>query len=311
MDHEGRREVASRRQRSATVNSEAQSVRSPVPAIDIVTGVQTPEVAASRPAWSKGFFGGKIGAGKDDVLGVPIEAYIERMDACGIERSILFAQKAGPQHDPESFRLDPRVVSDIVERYPDRFSGIIGLDPTQGMDAVRELESAVRDHGFIGAHGYPHWFGLAPDDRRWYPIYSKCVELDVPIQLQVGHCLVYSEKRPLKSVGRPITLDTVACDFPELKLIGIHIGWPWTEEMIAVAYKHRNVYIGSDAYGPKHWDPSFVRFINSWGSKKVLFGTDYPVIDPERAVREILELGLRPESLQRFMRDNARELYKI
>lgn len=287
------------------------AVRAPFPTIDIVTGVQTPEVAASRPEWSKGFFGGKIGAGDRDVSGTPIESYLARMDALGIERSILFAQKAGPKHDPESFRLDPRIVSDIVARHPDRFSGIIGVDPTQGMDAVRELETAVKEHGFIGAHGYPHWFGLAPDDRRWYPIYAKCVELDIPIQLQVGHCLVYSERRPLKSVGRPITLDTVACDFPELKLIGIHIGWPWTEEMIAVAYKHRNVYIGSDAYAPKHWDPSFVRFINSWGSRKVMFGTDYPVIEPERAIREVLELDIRTESLQRFLGQNARELYGL
>ena len=104
-------------------------------------------------------------------------------------------------------------------------------------------------------------------------------------------------------------MDTVACDFPELKLIGIHTGWPWVEEMISVAYKHPNVYIGSDAYGPRHWSAEFVRFIDSWGSDKVLFGTDFPVIDPERAVREIDELGIRDSSMRKFMRDNAARLY--
>ena len=77
-------------------------------------------------------------------------------------------------------------------------------------------------------------------------------------------------ERPLRSVGRPITLDTIACDFPELKIIGIHTGWPWVEEMISVAWKHPNVYIGSDAYAPKFWKPEFVQFINSWGQDKVL-----------------------------------------
>lgn len=279
--------------------------------IDIVTGINTPEVAASRPAWSREFFGGKIGANDDLVRGVPVERYLEIMDEVGITRSILFAQKAGPADHPESFRLDPRVVADVVERHPDRFSATIGVDPTMGMAAVRELERAVRDDGFVGAHAYPHWFDLPPDDRRWYPLYAKCCELDVPIQLQVGHCLVYSRRRPLRSVGRPLTLDTVACDFPELKLVGIHTGWPWTEEMISVAYKHQNVYIGSDAYAPKHWDPALVRYIDSWGSRKVLFGTDFPVIDPRRALSEIATLGIREPSLRRFLHDNAAQLYGL
>ena len=179
------------------------------------------------------------------------------------------------------------------------------------MKGIARLDYAIRELGFVGAHLYPHWFELAPDHARYYPFYAKCAELDVPIQMQVGHCLRYSAERPLKSVGRPITLDTIACDFPELKLIGIHIGWPWTEEMISVAYKHPNVYIGSDAYAPVHWSPQFVQFINSWGSKKVIFGTDFPVIDPERARAEIEKLPIRPESKRRFLRNNVIDLYGL
>jgi uncharacterized protein len=101
-------------------------------------------------------------------------------------------------------------------------------------------------------------------------------------------------------------LDTIACDFPELKIIGIHTGWPWVEEMISVAWKHPNVYIGSDAYAPKFWKPEFVQFINSWGQDKVLFGTDFPIIDFERATREINELGLTEDSKQRLLWKNTR-----
>jgi predicted TIM-barrel fold metal-dependent hydrolase len=129
--------------------------------------------------------------------------------------------------------------------------------------------------------------------------------------MQVGHCLRYSDERPLKSVGRPITLDTIACDFPDLKLVGIHIGWPWTEEMIAVAYKHRNVFIGVDAYAPKHWDEKLVRYMNSFGQDKVIFGTDYPVIDPERARAEFEALGLREEAKRKVLRDNTIKLYGL
>ena len=107
------------------------------------------------------------------------------------------------------------------------------------------------------------------------------------------------------------TLDTIACHFPELKLVGIHIGWPWVEEMISVAYKHPNVYIGSDAYAPAYWDQKFIHFIDSWGSKKVIFGTDFPVIDPERARSDIEKLDIREDSKRRFLRDNVIDLYKL
>ena len=78
------------------------------------------------------------------------------------------------------------IVARAVEAYPDKFSGLAGIDPYMGMDGVRALETAVRDMGFIGAHLYPHWFELAPDHAKYYPIYTKCCELDIPIQMQVG-----------------------------------------------------------------------------------------------------------------------------
>jgi predicted TIM-barrel fold metal-dependent hydrolase len=188
---------------------------------------------------------------------------------------------------------------------------LAGIDPNQGMEGVRKLEYAVRELGFIGAHLYPHWFEMAPDHRKYYPFYAKCVELDVPIQMQVGHCLLYSKERPLPSVGRPITLDTIACDFPELKLIGIHTGWPWVEEMISVSWKHPNVYIGTDAYAPKYWKPELIHFIDSWGQSKVLFGTDFPVIEFRRATSEIKELNLKPASRENLLWKNAARVYDL
>ncbi len=283
----------------------------PVRAIDIVCNVQLNDPRVQRPAWSRDFLRNKIGVDPTIVEGLSVEQMIEKMDRAGVEHALLIAVKAGSAHHRISRQVPYEVVVELVQRYPERFSGVAGIDPTEGMAGVRTLERAVREYGFVGAHLYPHWFELPPDHARYYPFYAKCVELDVPIQIQVGHCLLYSTERPLPSVGRPITLDTVACHFPELKLIGIHIGWPWTEEMISVAYKHPNVYICSDAYAPKYWPAAFVHYLNSWGQDKVLFGTDFPVIDPERALAEIDQLGLRPQALRKFLRDNALALYKL
>jgi hypothetical protein len=236
---------------------------------------------------------------------------LRRMDAAGIEKAFLIAAKIGRLGLPASYHIPYQVVVDAVKAYPDRFFGLAGIDPFEGMAGVRELERAVSELGFIGAHVYPHWFELAPDHAKYYPFYAKCVELGVPIQLQVGQSLIYSPANPMRSVGQPITLDAVACDFPELKLIGIHIGIPWHDEMIAMAWKHPNVYIGSDAHAPKYWPQSFVRYLNSYGQDKVVFGTDFPVIDFGRAMDEIAGLDLKPEVLAKLLRRNAEKIYGL
>jgi predicted TIM-barrel fold metal-dependent hydrolase len=280
-------------------------------AIDAVVNLHTPEILAIRPRWVDDFYGNKIGVEQDLLHGISLEGYIEKMDRAGVEHSFLVASKEGPLGHPANFHTPFEMVTEAVQRFPDRFSGLAGIDPTEGMRGVRNLEYAIKELGFVGAHLYPHWFEMAPDHRKYYPFYAKCVELDVPIQMQVGHCLRYTPDRPLPSVGRPILLDTLACDFPELKLIGIHTGWPWVEEMISVAWKHPNVYIGSDAYAPKYWKPEFVHFINTWGQDKVLFGTDFPVVDFERATREIDALDLRAEAKEKLLWRNAARLYGL
>lgn len=280
-------------------------------AIDAVCNFEFADPDIDRPDWSKEFITGKIGADPSSVGTFTVDSFLEKMDRAGVEHAFLIAVKAGSTQHKIHRRIAYEKVAEVVRQYPHRFSGLAGVDPTEGMAGLRELQWAITELGFVGAHLYPHWFELPPDHARYYPIYAKCAELNVPIQMQVGHCLRYSEERPLPSVGRPITLDTIACHFPELKLVGIHIGWPWVEEMISVAYKHPNVYIGSDAYAPAHWSSPFVHFIDSWGKEKVLFGTDFPVVDPERARKEIEELDIRPESRKLFLRDNAIDLYGL
>jgi predicted TIM-barrel fold metal-dependent hydrolase len=243
--------------------------------------------------------------------GVSVPDYLARMDRAGIERSLLAAVRAGDLAVKGSWELPYERVAEVCSGYPARFSGLAGVDPYRGMQGLKDLEHAVKALNFVGAHLYPHWFGLAPDHAKYYPYYAKCCELDIPIMMQVGHNLVYSRERRLPSVGRPICLDQVAIDFPELTLIGIHIGVPWTDEMLSMCWKHENVYVAGDAYAPKHWPAAFVHYANTFGNNKVLFGTDWPVIDPERAVREIDELGLRPASKAKMLRENALRIFKL
>lgn len=281
-----------------------------IAAIDIGANIWTPEALAGRPE-RRAFYVDKMRVPDGIFEGISLEEMLRLMDEANVERAFLLAAKVGPVGPPACYHVSYDLIAAAVRRYPDRFSGIAGIDPTEGMAGVRQLERAVKEFGFIGAHGYPHWFELPPDHAKWYPFYAKCVELDIPIQLQVGQSMIYDARYPRRSVGQPITFDTVACDFPELKLIGIHIGIPWTDEMIAMAWKHKNVFIGADAHSPKYWPESFVRYIDSYGQDKVLFGTDFPVLRFDRTRREIDALGIRPAAKRKLLRDNAMKLFKL
>ncbi len=284
---------------------------SPVPAIDAVVNLWTDEALAARPQWRDAFFGDKMKVKQETVQGVSLEAMLARMDAAGIEKGLLVATKAGRLGHPSCYHLPYEMVADAVQKYPHRFRALAGIDPTEGMKGVRAFEHAVREYGFVGAHFYPHWFEMAPDHARIYPFYAKCCELDVPIQMQVGQSMIYAPDYPVRSTGRPIALDSVACDFPELVLVGIHIGIPWHDEMIAMAWKHPNIYIGTDAHSPRYWPASFIQYANTFGRSKVIFGTDFPVLDFERTMRELLALGFRDESLRAMLRDNAARIYRL
>ena len=280
-------------------------------AIDIVVNAFTPQEVENNQTGFDVNFMAQVRMPEEMRGGVTIEDYLRKMDAAGIERSLLIAVRAGESAWQGSFEIPYQQIAQYCDAYPDRFSGLAGVDPTRGVQQLKELDHAVKELGFVGAHFYPHWFRMPPDSALCYPIYSRCEELGIPIMMQVGQNLIYQKDVRLPSVAKPILLDQVAIDFPNLVLIGIHIGVPWTDEMIAMAWKHENVYIGIDAYAPKHLPASLKHYMNSYGSHKVMFGTDWPVIDPERAVSEIHEHALRPESLEKIMRGNAVKVFRL
>ena len=280
-------------------------------AIDAVVNIWTKEALSHRPDWGEEFFVGKMNTENALMAGLSLEEMIEKMEEAGIEKAFLIAARTGRLGLPGCYHMPYSVVADACAKYPERFYGLAGIDPFEGMDGVRAFEDAVTNMGFIGAHMYPHWFELAPDHAKYYPFYAKCCELNVPIQMQVGQSMVYSQEYRTRSVGQPIALAAVACDLPELKMIGIHVGIPWHDEMISMAWKHDNIFIGCDAHRPKYWPKSFIHYLNSYGQDKIIFGTDFPVLEFKKTIYDIDALGLKPEVRKKLLRDNVVRVYGL
>ena len=280
-------------------------------AIDAVVNIWTREALSHRPDWGDEFFVDKMNAENALMAGLSLEEMIEKMEEAGIDKAFLIAARAGSVGLPGCYHMPYSVVADACAKYPERFYGLAGIDPFEGMNGVRAFEDAIKNMGFVGAHLYPHWFELAPDHAKYYPFYAKCCELNVPIQMQVGQSMIYSQEYRTKSVGQPIALDAVACDFPELKLIGIHVGIPWHDEMISMAWKHENIFIGCDAHRPKYWPKSFIHYLNSYGQDKIIFGTDFPVLEFKKTIDDIDTLGLKSEVRRKLLRDNVIKVYGL
>lgn len=234
---------------------------------------------------------------------IPLELTVSALDAAGVDRAVLCAW-----HGPEGAMISNEEVSACLDRFPDRFLGLASVDIRKPMEAVRTLRSCVKQRGFSGLRLLPWLWNLPPNDRRYYPLYAECCELDVPFCLQVGHTGPMHPSEP----GRPIPyLDQVALEFPELTIVGGHIGYPWTQEMIALATKYPNVYIDTSAWKPKRYPVEFVDFMRGHGCGKVLFGSNYPMLLPKQCIEQIGSLNLGPETQDAFLFENARRVFRL
>jgi uncharacterized protein len=235
---------------------------------------------------------------------LPIDLTLAAMDAAGISFGLLSAW-----HGPEGPLIGNEKVAGWVAQHPDRFAGLAAVNLAKPMAAVRELRRCIEDLGFKGLRVVPWLWEAPPTDRRYYPLYATCVELGVPFCTQVGHT---GPMRPSET-GRPIPyIDQVALDFPELVIVGGHIGYPWTEEMVAVARKHQNVFIDTSAYTAKRYPPELVRYMTSRGGRrKVMFGTNYPMISPDAALADLDMLQLDEETRALFLSGNARRVFGL
>lgn len=241
--------------------------------------------------------------GQERFAGLPIEATIAAMDEAGV-RLGLVAAWCGPQ----GWLIDHDEVQAAVAAHPTHLAGLASANLFEPMAAVRELRRCVKDLGFKGLRIVPWLWALPPNDRRYYPLFAECCELDVPFCTQVGHT------GPLRTseTGRPIPyLEDVALEFPELRIVCGHIGAPWTAEMLSLLRKFPNVYLDTSAYTARRYPTDIVEFMRGRGRSRVMFGTNYPMLTAARCLADLEDLGLDEEAQRMFLFENAQRVFGL
>ncbi|MBI5518319.1 MAG: amidohydrolase [Deltaproteobacteria bacterium] len=234
---------------------------------------------------------------------LPVELTLSALAGAGVDRALVSAW-----YGPEGAIIPNDEVAAMVRAAPERLLGVASVDLRRPVEAVRELRRAVKTLGMRALRVLPWLWNLPPNDRRYYPLYAECVELGVPFCLQVGHTGPLGPSEP----GRPIPyLDEVALEFPELVIVGGHIGYPWTDEMISLATKYPNVYIDTSAYKPRRYPAALRDFMKGHGRRKVLFGSNYPMLMPGECLAEVDALGLDQEARSLFLGENARRVFRL
>jgi uncharacterized protein len=238
--------------------------------------------------------------------GVAPEQFVAQMDEAGFEKVLISAVKMGSYRGKWMANdFSNKEVYEMIKDHPGRLLGMAGYDPLNIVQSLRDLEVAVKEYGFKGVYAHLLGWDMRPDDRRMYPCYAKCIELNIPFSMQIGHSL---ELMPSEA-GRPIYIDKVALDFPDLKFIGSHTGWPWCDELIAMASKHKNVYMDISAHLPSYLEHSVVQFMDTRGRSKVLFGTN--AFGLKRCKEQLLGMQLKDETKQKVLRDNAVKIFNL
>lgn len=236
-----------------------------------------------------------------------IAGAVAKMQATDLDLVVLACLKMWSYHWSHELIIDhpEEVVAQAVAQAGDRFIGGVGYNPFAIEESLRRVDFFVRERQFKYVYFHPLTFGLAPNDRRCYPLYAKCVELGIPVGFQVGHS---AETFPSYH-GRPMNVDDVAIEFPSLKINLSHTGWPWTGELISMAWRHPNVYADISSYFPNSLDEELVRAMDGRIRHKVMFGTNG--LDANRWQQEFEQLPLRDKSRARILRENALEFFDL
>jgi predicted TIM-barrel fold metal-dependent hydrolase len=228
----------------------------------------------------------------------PVRFLLDEMDRHGIERGMIGV--SGRDGDSERALRD----------HPDRFFGSMEVDPNRGMDAVRDLQRGVEELGVKAATAFPA--GLHPqvpiNDKKFFPIYAKCVELDIPICVCAG---VPGPRVPFapQYVG---LIDEVCWYFPELKFVTRHGCEPWADLAVKLLLKWPNLYYSTSAFAPRYYPKDVVHFANTRGADKVMYAGYYPMgLSLDRIFKELPDVPFRDHVWPKFLRENAMRVFKL
>ena len=234
-------------------------------------------------------------AGKQDDY---IAHTVAQMDRFGIARAMIGLR----ENDP--------VPLQALARFPARFFAAYAVDANRGMEEVRNVVRLQREYGIKAVTAFP--CGLCPqvpiDDKKWYPLYAKCCELDIPFVCCVG---VPGPRVPM-AAQRVELLDEVCWFFPELKFVMRHGAEPWTELAVKLMLKYPNLSYSTSAFAPRHYPRAIVDYANQRGADKIMYAGYYPMgLSLERIFRELPEVPFKPEVWPKFLHENARRIFKL
>ena len=223
---------------------------------------------------------------------------VEQMDKHNIERAMLGID----DHN--------EIAKEALRRHPNRFFASLEVNPNNGMDEVRKMVRLHQEFGIKAITGFAS--GLCPqvpyDDKKWYPIYAKCVELDIPFCPCVG---VPGPRLPM-APQKVELLDEVCWFFPELKVVMRHGAEPWEKLAWKLMLKYPNLYYMTSAFAPKHYPEEIVKFANSRGADKVMYAGYFPMgLSLDRIFKDMPNVPFKDEVWPKFLRENARKVFKL
>jgi predicted TIM-barrel fold metal-dependent hydrolase len=266
--------------------------------IDIHVHPYTEEVLAVTPEW---FWGHARKTFNFDGKPITVDDMVRSMDEAGVELAALLAFDCETTH---GWKVPNEMVADLVAQRPDRFVGFASVDPNKHQLAIEELEHAVRDLGMRGLKLHPPTQHFYPNDRAHYPLWAKAEELGIPVLVHTGH----NQSGGRMQYGDPTHLDEVALDFPNLRLILAHFGFPWVNQAISVTWIRRNCYLELSGWSPKYIPETVWKYAKGIFPDRVLFGTDAPVMSAQRWLRDFEEIDLPEDVKRKILYSNSRRL---
>ena len=215
------------------------------------------------------------------------------------------------QHPP----LSSEEIAEGAARNNDVLIPFGSVDPRQGAAAVDRARRLIEDHGVRGFKFHPTVQGFDPSDAAWFPLYAALQDAGVVALFHTGQTGIGAGLRGGRGLrlglSNPMLLDGIAADFPDLQIIMAHPSVPWQDEAISVATHKHNTWIDLSGWSPKYFPPQLVRAANSFLKSRILFGSDFPLLTPDRWLRDVEQTDLKPEVMPGILLDNAARLLAL
>ena len=209
-------------------------------------------------------------------------------------------------------RIRNEEIAGLARENADIMIPFASIDPHKGRLGAREARELIAEWGVKGFKFHPPMQGFTPGDRMAWPLYEVIAEHKLPAVFHTGHSGMGTGMPGGGGVrlkyGQPMLVDDVAVDFPDMKIILAHPSWPWTDESLSMALHKDNVFIDLSGWSPKYFAPQIIQYANTQLKKKMLFGSDFPLIHPQKWLDAARQVGFKDEVLPGIMKDNAARL---